>query len=392
MANVITKSPRTTNSWRKFLNSIFNNSRGLFTNQCCSNKPPIHEDLELTEVAVRDAIVIRIVYERLYQLAIGIMTELQEEMFVNALDAYGPLSEGIQVKGAIVLADITKNGMSIDLTRVDKARAKLEKRMMAAVKKLIANTKYQGLFDLTVKDGVIVPQREGDTQKPAVITKRLEELLQEAAQEVRDTYSIAVTIPEKVTPTGNKISTSTKIWQEYADYNEFIRTWIDMEQAAHYISFLAHLQSDRAHPEYSVIKRNGRTSAHNPPIQQTPRKGGFREIFKASPGHVLVALDYDFIELCTLAAVCKARYGFSVLADVIIQGIDPHCFTAAMIEGVPLTEFMTWKDNPELKKKFGSLRQQAKAINFGIPSGLTANGLSVYAQQAYGVALEPEGR
>jgi DNA polymerase I-like protein with 3'-5' exonuclease and polymerase domains len=140
-----------------------------------------------------------------------------------------------------------------------------------------------------------------------------------------------------------------------------------------------------------VIKRNGRTSAHNPPIQQTPRKGGFREIFKASPGHVLVALDYDFIELCTLAAVCKARYGFSVLADVIIQGIDPHCFTAAMIEGVPLTEFMTYKDNPELKKKFSSLRQQAKAINFGIPSGLTANGLSVYAQQAYGVSLGPEG-
>jgi hypothetical protein len=40
-------------------------------------------------------------------------------------------------------------------------------------------------------------------------------------------------------------------------------------------------------------------------------------MFKASPGNILVLLDYDFIELCTLAAVCKQRFGFSVLADVI---------------------------------------------------------------------------
>jgi DNA polymerase I-like protein with 3'-5' exonuclease and polymerase domains len=165
-----------------------------------------------------------------------------------------------------------------------------------------------------------------------------------------------------------------------------------MEQAAHFSTFLAHLKGDRAHPEYSVMVRNGRSSAQNPPIQQTPRKGGFREIFRASPGHVLVTVDYDFIELCTLAAVCLARYGHSTLANVICKGIDPHSFTASMIEGVHLQEFMTWKTHPdaEMRAKFQTLRQRAKAVNFGIPSGLTAAGLGHYAKSAYFVDLSDE--
>lgn len=121
--------------------------------------------------------------------------------------------------------------------------------------------------------------------------------------------------------------------------------------------------------------------------------GGFREVFGASPGHVLVTVDYDFIELCTLAAVCLANYGFSVLADVIKKGIDPHGFTAAMIEGVSFETFMSWKnsEDPELKQKFSTLRQKAKAVNFGIPSGLSAAGLSIYAKSAYGAELSVAG-
>lgn len=33
----------------------------------------------------------------------------------------------------------------------------------------------------------------------------------------------------------------------------------------------------------------------------------------------MLAVDYAFIELCTLASVCEARYGKSNLADVIRQ-------------------------------------------------------------------------
>ena len=36
-----------------------------------------------------------------------------------------------------------------------------------------------------------------------------------------------------------------------------------------------------------------------------PTKKGFREIFTASNGHVILGIDYNYIELCTLAMICE---------------------------------------------------------------------------------------
>lgn len=88
------------------------------------------------------------------------------------------------------------------------------------------------------------------------------------------------------------------------------------------------------HPRYEVLTRNGRTRCSTPNIQGTPTAAGFRELFVAAPGQVLLTLDFCFIELCTLAAICESRYGFSVLGEVIRQGIDPHSFTAAIFRGL----------------------------------------------------------
>ena len=120
----------------------------------------------------------------------------------------------------------------------------------------------------------------------------------------------------------------------------------------------------------------------------------------ASPGHFLLAMDYSFIELVTLAAVCQARYGRSTLADVIRSGIDPHAYTASMILGVTLDEFMGWKGSEAeaeingvrqpLKKHFKDARQLAKPVNFGVPGGLSPRTLVGYAWDKYGVAMTLE--
>ena len=110
-------------------------------------------------------------------------------------------------------------------------------------------------------------------------------------------------------------------------------------------------------------------------------------MFTASPGHVLLAVDYNYIELCTLAASCEHRYGYSVLAEVIRRGIDPHAFTAAMFEGIELEEFMSWRHTEERGTDWKKLRQRAKAINFGIPGGLGSHGLKSYAKSGYGVDI-----
>jgi DNA polymerase I-like protein with 3'-5' exonuclease and polymerase domains len=73
--------------------------------------------------------------------------------------------------------------------------------------------------------------------------------------------------------------------------------------------------------------RSGRTSCSGPNIQQIPRESVFRQAFVPSPGHFLLAVDYSFIELRTLAAHLLHRYGSSTLAEVIKEGMDPDAFT-----------------------------------------------------------------
>jgi DNA polymerase I-like protein with 3'-5' exonuclease and polymerase domains len=134
--------------------------------------------------------------------------------------------------------------------------------------------------------------------------------------------------------------------------------------------------------------RTGRTSCSKPNIQQVPRKGGFRESFRPSPGHFFLAVDYSFIELVTLAAVCETRYGKSVLADVIRAGRDPHAYTAAILLGMAPDDFLALRESDP--KKFKEWRQMAKPLNFGIPGGLGAASLVTYARRAYSVVMTIE--
>ena len=158
-----------------------------------------------------------------------------------------------------------------------------------------------------------------------------------------------------------------------------------MEETAKLCQFLGKLQGETVHPRYNVLVRTGRTSCSSPNIQQLPRKGGFREMVVASPGHYLLAIDYSFIELRTLAAVCEMRYGTSKLADVIRDGTDPHAYTAAMFCGMDLAAFMDLKDSDH--ERYALMRQRAKAVNFGIPGGLGAAALVAYAHSTYGVEM-----
>ena len=123
-----------------------------------------------------------------------------------------------------------------------------------------------------------------------------------------------------------------------------------------------------------------------------PRKGGFRESFVARPGYLLLIIDYRFIELVALAAICEARIGFSRLAEVIRAGTDPHAYTAAMLAGMEFEEFkaLATSDDPNDRERYDDLRRKAKPVNFGIPGGLGAATLVAYALANYGVEMTLE--
>lgn len=146
----------------------------------------------------------------------------------------------------------------------------------------------------------------------------------------------------------------------------------------------------------NVLVSSGRTSWGDPPMQQPPRKGGFRGCFVPRKGWLYASADYDFVELCTLAQVCLWSVGRSRLAQTINDGLDPHIVTAIEIlraYGHPETP-ASYEEAIQRKADKDPVilehRQLAKPMNFGLPGGLGADSFVDFAWQQYSVQLTVE--
>ncbi|MFN9603687.1 MAG: DNA polymerase, partial [Planctomycetota bacterium] len=182
------------------------------------------------------------------------------------------------------------------------------------------------------------------------------------------------------TDTGRLSLSVNECWNEYRGLAPFVDAYCTYKELTKLRTFFDALSQPVIHPRYRVLVRTGRTSCSSPNIQQLPRSSHIREAVVPRPGYLFLIIDYAAIELRTLAAVCQQRYGFSKLADVIRAGTDPHSYTAAMFTGVTLEQFQQLPNKKQL-------RQQAKAVNFGIPGGLGAAALATYAKHSYGVQM-----
>jgi DNA polymerase I-like protein with 3'-5' exonuclease and polymerase domains len=229
-------------------------------------------------------------------------------------------------------------------------------------------------------------------QTPSLGRDKLDAMLQRVAHEIRE-HGHPIEIPRSE-GTRPGISQSVKTWQPYLDFHPFLQIWAEIKRSEKLLGFLGKLNSPTLHCRYSLLTRTGRTACSEPHgtslpgvnLQQIPKASEFRGLFvPRQSDHQLFIADYSAIELRTLGAVCRAKFGGSKLADVIEQGLDPHAFTAAAIQSMSLEEFLTLKQtHPD---RFRNGRQAAKAINFGVPGGLGAKALRDYAKSNYGVSL-----
>jgi DNA polymerase I-like protein with 3'-5' exonuclease and polymerase domains len=319
--------------------------------------------------AIKDAIVTRKLWEVLSAIAAKLIKPFRSQVSPGAERSFGLLTESLQVKAAIALGQIERQGIALDQKQVAATKAKLSQEVEKLIEDLQQLPECEGLFKHSKSGGLTLTA----SGKPATNQQRLCEVLEAIAEDL-DLEDVPRS--EKT----QKITTSVKHWSQYAERSRFLSAWVKLEEVAKLCQFFAGLKADRIHPRYTTLVRTGRTSCHGPNIQQLPREGGFREMIVPSPGYVFLGIDYSFIELRTLATVCESRYGRSRLADIIREGVDPHSFTASMFEGISIEDFARLPNRKEL-------RQRAKALNFGIPGGLGATSLVAYAATAYGVDI-----
>ena len=121
------------------------------------------------------------------------------------------------------------------------------------------------------------------------------------------------------------------------------------------LRFLVSPATYRVHPRYQICGApTGRSSTSKPNIQGAPRDARIRGVFRAADGYVLVAADYNCMELRA------AGYFFDdpQLAAVFERGDDPHRLTASHVARRP-PDAITDEE-----------RSKAKNVNFGTIYGI----------------------
>lgn len=300
------------------------------------NVPVSEIPVEHLEYGAKDAVAT-------WDLYFVLMSRIKQYDIHNTL-----LSYDIQIKGAVALDQIYKNGIKLDLEARDKWLANINKQMEVEADILATYGWVRG------KKGI------------------------------KDIYENIIHYLDlhNVLPRTEDGSISSKR-EDLEQYNDspFIASYlkfIELEKAS---TFVRDIHTERIHPRYSLLMNTGRTSCSGSGgacnIQQIPRVGGIRELFVPEKGKRFVDIDYSALELAGLAQVCISEFGFSKMAELINEGKCLHYYTASNVYRKPESEVT--KDE----------RQFSKIPNFAFPTNMSPNTFIQYCA-GYGVPMTLE--
>ena len=154
------------------------------------------------------------------------------------------------------------------------------------------------------------------------------------------------------------------------------------------------------HTRYGLAA-SGRSTSSGPNVQNPKRNNevirdgqvkyrlpDVREIWKPRRGYIYAQADFSSMELCTLAQCCVTLFGESELANTINAGRDPLTEFAVSLMGISYEEGMALKKSGD--HAFVQRRQTAKVAMYGMPGGLGADTLVLYARKSYKVDITVE--
>jgi len=305
--------------------------------------------------------------------------------------------------GLIPLAEVAGKGkaqVSFDLAPIERAstysceQADAALRLWRKLKPQLARDRLVTVYETLERPLPPVlagMEREGIKIDPHMLSRLSGDFAQRMLQYEQEAYGLAgrefnmgspkqlgeILFDEMKLTGGSKTktgawSTDATILEELAEEHELPRKLLDWRQLSKLRSTYTEAlgaainpQTGRVHTSYALASTTtGRLSSNDPNLQNIPIRTEegrrIREAFIAEEGHCLVSADYSQIELRLLAHVADIPQLKQAFAD----GVDIHARTASEMFGLPVDGM------PK------EIRNNAKAINFGIIYGISAFGLA----------------
>jgi DNA polymerase I len=272
-------------------------------------------------------------------IVLQLFPQLQDEL--EAVNGTRLMKE-IEMPLVSVLADMEMAGVSLDNQFLAQMSSQLSLRM-SEIEALIFN-------EVGIPFNLNSPQQLSD----ALFNRLTLEPPDRTARTATGFYSTSADVLEAMRGSHQVVD----LVLEYRELSKLKSTYVDT------LPLQVNPHTGRIHTSYNQTGAvTGRIASSDPNLQNIPIRTDLgrqvRRAFVASPGNMLLAVDYSQVELRIVAHMSHD----SAMLKTFREGKDIHAATAAAIYNIPLESV-----SPEQ-------RRHSKSINFGLIYGMSAYGL-----------------